>query len=291
MRLVMPLTRRAVLALAVLAAMPLLLARPAAAAQNVAESFVDENIHKGLDILRDKKLSVTQRRDQFETLLLGLVDVRRIGLFTLGQYRRTAPPDDVEAFIAAFRNYASAAYQSYFAQYTDQTLKVTGSTERTPTDFIVQTLLIDPNSSQQPAEVDFRVRTDTGKPVLVDVAYQGIWLSLEERDQFVAFLGQNNGNVRTLIAHLSELAVNLGKPTNLVLREGGFRRWPEPRLVLSPAMPARRRVDCAQVWRNWSSNGARPTGFPALQKCSTSRASALVCMAPRLPAVLTSMCA
>ena len=53
-----------------------------------------------------------------------------------------------------------------------------------------------------------------GKPVLVDVAYQGIWLSLEERDQFVAFLGQNNGNVRTLIAHLSELAVNLGKPTN-----------------------------------------------------------------------------
>jgi phospholipid transport system substrate-binding protein len=214
MRLSMPLMRRAVLTLAVLAAMPLLATRPAAAAQNAAESFVDENIHKGLDILRDKKLSVTERRDQFQTLLLGLVDVRRIGLFTLGQYRRSAPPDDVEAFIGAFRNYASAAYQSYFARYTSQTLKVTGSTERTPTDFIVQTLLIDANSDQQPAEVDFRVRTDTGKPVLVDVAYQGIWLSLEERDQFVAFLGQNNGNVRTLIAHLSELAVNLGKPTN-----------------------------------------------------------------------------
>src|SRR6267154_5538768 len=125
MRLVMPLMRRAVLVLAVLAAMPLLATRPAAAAQNVAESFVDENIHKGLDILRDRKLNTVQRRDQFETLLLGLVDVRRIGLFTLGQYRRTAPPDDVEAFVAAFKNYASAAYQSYFARYTDQTLKVT----------------------------------------------------------------------------------------------------------------------------------------------------------------------
>ena len=212
MRLPMPLMRRAVLMLAVLA-VPLT-TLPAAAAQNVAESFVDENIHKGLDILRDKKLSVAQRRDQFQTLLLGLVDVRRIGLFTLGQYRRSAPPEDVEAFIGAFKNYATAAYQSYFARYTNQTLKVTGSTERSPTDFIVQTLLIDPNSNQQPSEVDFRVRTDAGKPVLVDVAYQGIWLSLEERDQFVAFLGQNNGNVRTLIAHLSELAVNLGKPTN-----------------------------------------------------------------------------
>jgi len=210
MRLPISPTRRALLLAAALS--PVLTAGPAMAA-NVAESFVGENISKGLDILRDKKLTTVQRRDQFETLLLGLVDVRRIGLFTLGQYRRTAPPEDVEAFLNAFKNYATAAYQSYFARYTNQTLKVTGSTKRTDTDFIVQTLLIDPNSSQQPAEVDFRVRTDTGKPVLVDVAYQGIWLSLEERDQFVAFLGQNNGNVRTLIAHLSELAVNLGKPT------------------------------------------------------------------------------
>jgi phospholipid transport system substrate-binding protein len=206
------LTRRAMLVSATLAA-PLLATGPALAAANVAETFVDDNIHKGLNILSDKKLNLTQRRDQFETLLLGLVDVRRIALFTLGQYRRSAPPEDVEAFVNAFKNYATAAYQSYFSKYTNQTLKVTGSTKRSDTDFIVQTLLADPNSSQPPAEVDFRVRTDTGKPVLVDVAYQGIWLSLEQRDQFVAFLGQNNGNVRTLIAHLSELAVNLAKPT------------------------------------------------------------------------------
>jgi len=212
MRLPISPTRRALLLAALLSTSAVMTAGPAAAA-TVAESFVGENISKGLDILRDKKLTTVQRRDQFETLLLGLVDVRRIGLFTLGQYRRNAPPEDVEAFLNAFKNYATAAYQSYFARYTNQTLKVTGSTQRTPTDFIVQTLLIDPNSNQQPAEVDFRVRTDTGKPVLVDVAYQGIWLSLEERDQFVAFLGQNNGNIRTLIAHLSELAVNLGKPT------------------------------------------------------------------------------
>src|SRR5437763_15336187 len=208
-----PMPRRALLAIAMSAA-PLLLAGPALAAPNVAENFVDENIHKGLEILRDKRLSTVQRRDQFEGLLLSLVDVRRIALFTLGQYRRSAPPEDVDAFVNAFKNYATAAYQSYFAKYTSQTLKVIGSTERSPTDFIVQTQLIDPNSNQQPAEVDFRVRTDTGKPVLVDVAYQGVWLSLEERDQFVAFLGQNNGNVRSLIAHLSELAVNLGKPSN-----------------------------------------------------------------------------
>jgi len=211
MTLSSPLMRRAVLALAVLFALPLGMTQPAAAA-NVAETFVSDNIQQGLTILNDKKLSTAQRRDQFENFLLGLVDVRRIGLFTLGQYRRSAPPQDVDAFVAAFKNYAVAAYQSYFARYSNQTLKVTGSTERSPTDYIVQTQLLDPSSSQPPLEVDFRVRTDTGKPVLVDVSVSGIWLSLEERDQFTAFLGQNGGNVRTLIAHLSELSRNLGKP-------------------------------------------------------------------------------
>src|SRR6476620_9797571 len=158
-----PLPRRALLAMAISAAPLLLLAGPAMAA-NVAESFVDENIHKGLEILRDKRLSTVQRRDQFEGLLLSLVDVRRIALFTLGQYRRSAPPEDVEAFVNAFKNYAAAAYQSYFAKYTNQQLKVIGSTQRNPTDFIVQPQLIDVSSSQPPAEVDFRVRTDTGKP-------------------------------------------------------------------------------------------------------------------------------
>ena len=56
--------------------------------------------------------------------------------------------------------------------------------------------------------MDFRVRTDTGKPVVVDFSVAGIWLALEERDQFTAFLGQNNGNIPTLVAHLTDLANN-----------------------------------------------------------------------------------
>lgn len=210
----LPLLRRAVLALAMLAAAPLLAATPAAAAANVAETFVDQNLQKGLTILNNKSLSTAQRREQFQTFLFALVDTRRIALFTLGQYRRTAPPADVEAFVAAFKDYAGAAYQSYFARYSGQQIKVIGSQQRAPTDYIVATQLIDPTRSQPPLEVDFRIRTDNGSPVLVDVSVAGIWLSLEQRDQFVSFLGQNNGNIRTLIAHLSDLSVNLGKPAN-----------------------------------------------------------------------------
>ena len=201
-----PIPRRSFLAMAVATAASLVMSGPALASP--AEDYVQNNIGKGLSILNNKQLSTDQRRAQFEGFLLGLTDMKRIADFTLGQYRRAASPADLAAFENAFQNYATAVYQSYFAKYAGQTLKVTGSQARTSDDFIVATQLIDPNdhSGQEPLEVDFRVRTDTGKPVVVDFSVAGIWLALEERDQFTAFLGQNNGNIAMLVTHLGDLA-------------------------------------------------------------------------------------
>jgi ABC-type transporter MlaC component len=70
----------------------------------------------------------------------------------------------------------------------------------------VATQLIYPGKSGPPLEVSFRVRTDGPRPVVTDVSVEGVWLSLQQRDQFVSFLGQNNGNVKLLLSHLSELA-------------------------------------------------------------------------------------
>jgi len=179
-----------------------------ASASPEAETFVQTNITRGLGILNNHGASLDQKRSQFANFLLGLTDMRRIANFTLGSYRRTASPQDQDAFAAAFQSYAIAVYQSYFTRYAGQTLKVTSSQERAPGDTIVQTQLIDPNdhSGQPPLEVDFRILQDNGKLVVIDFSVAGIWLALEERDQFSSFLGQNNGSIPTLISHLHELA-------------------------------------------------------------------------------------
>lgn len=196
------LARRTLLATALV--VPFLTA-PALAA-DPAETFVSDNIQRSLALLNNKTLTPAAKRDQFEQFLTGLTDLKRIADFTLGQYRRSASPADVAGFESAFQNYAVSVYQFYFSKYSGQTLKVTGSTQRAPTDYIVSTQLIDPAKSGQPLEVSFRVRTDGAKPVVTDISVEGVWLSLQQRDQFVAFLGQNNGNVKLLISHLSELA-------------------------------------------------------------------------------------
>lgn len=201
------LARRAVLALVVATAGLLAVGTPAAAAPP-AEAFVQANVVKGLAILNNKALSADQKRTQFQNFILGLTDMKRIAKFTLGQYRNGASQQDQDQFAAAFQAYAIAVYQSYFAKYSGQSLKVVSSQERAPGDTIVTTQLIDPNdnSGNQPLQVDFRVLSDGGKFVVIDFSVAGIWLAIEERDQFSSFLGQNGGSIPMLIKHLRDLA-------------------------------------------------------------------------------------
>src|ERR1700761_3081221 len=134
----------------------LALAMPFASAQAAtpAEDFVQTNIQKGLHILNDGG-SKEQKRAQFRTFLLQLTDLKRIADYTLGPVKNTASPADLAAFEDAFREYAFAVYESEFSKYSGQTLKVTGSVERKPGDFLVTTQLIDPGakSGQDPIEV------------------------------------------------------------------------------------------------------------------------------------------
>lgn len=189
-------------------ALALCISASRAEAVTPAESFVSGNIQVGLAILGNKHLSETQRKTEFATFLLGVIDMKRIAEFTLGRYASTASPADKDAFARAFQDYAVAVYQSYFAKYSGQSLTVTRSTERAPDDFIVETNLVDPNnhSGQPPLEIDFRVRTDTAKPVIIDFGVAGIWIALSERDDFSAVLAEDHGNIAALIAHLHTIA-------------------------------------------------------------------------------------
>jgi phospholipid transport system substrate-binding protein len=201
---------RRVVLLGLLSLLPAISAASAAQAATPAEAFVSQSIDRGFAILNNHSLSSSARASQFQSFLEGLTDIDRIAKFTLGAARRTASPQDIAAFDTAFRAYAIQVYQSRLSQYSGQTLKVTGSTERQPGDYVVSTTLVDPSSKgKQPLRVDFRVLNDKGRMVVIDVAVEGIWIAITERDQFSAFLGQHNGSVTALAAHLDQLTAQL----------------------------------------------------------------------------------
>lgn len=200
--------RRMVLMMALLLALPFAFAVQSAHAANPAEAFVDQNIQKGLNILGDKTLSDQQRREKFRTFLMGLTDLKRIALFTLGPARRTASDAEKAQFVDAFRDFAVSIYESRLSSYSDQTLKVTGSQQTGRGDTIVNAVLVDPHAASAADKnlpVAFRVSSDNGKMVVIDVNVLGVWLAIEERDQFSSFLGDHGNSVTALTAHLKEL--------------------------------------------------------------------------------------
>ena len=173
---------------------------PIALAANPAEEFVSGNIQAGFDLLNDKSLDQAQRRERFAAFVMGLTDMKRVALFLLGRYAQGAAQGDLDAYFAAYQDYVLRAYQSYFGRYAGQSLHVTASRERAPGDYVVTTNMTGPNSAA--LEVDFRVRTDGAKPVLVDLGVAGVWLALAQRDEFLSVLAQNNGDIKALTAHL-----------------------------------------------------------------------------------------
>jgi phospholipid transport system substrate-binding protein len=202
--------RRIVLMMALLLALPFAFAAQPARAASPAETFIDQNVQKGLSILADKSLSDQARRDKFRTFLLGLTDLKRIALFTLGPAKRTASEAEKAAFVDAFRDFAVSIYETRLTSYSGQTLKVTGSQSTSRGDTIVNTTLVDPHAStNQPLPVAFRVSNSDGKMVVIDVNVLGVWLAIEERDQFSSFLGDHGNSLPALVAHLKELTAQM----------------------------------------------------------------------------------
>jgi len=172
-----------------------------AAAANQAETFVQQNIDRGYVILNNASLPADQRHMQFRNFMLSVIEIKRIGLFTLGQYANGAAKADIDAFTSAFTDYAVAVYESRLRKYKGLTLTVTGSIQRATDDVVVDADVVNPNaaSNAPPIKAAFRVRKSSdGKPVITDVQVEGIWLVLSQRSDFTGFLQQHSGRLSAL---------------------------------------------------------------------------------------------
>jgi ABC-type transporter MlaC component len=203
------------LVIAIIAAIAASLLAPFALAADApttpAETFVQQNVKKGLTILSDRGDAGAQTGAKFRAFLESLTDTRRIALYTLGPAVKSAAPADIDSFVAAFQDYATAVYQSQLSRYSGQSLAVLGSTQHAPGDFVVRTRVadatgkIDPNAS----EIDFRVVAAGDSFQILDASIEGIWIANNEREQFAAYLANNGNSVPALTAHVKKVTAGM----------------------------------------------------------------------------------
>lgn len=194
---------------AAVAAVTLTLGQPTpASADDGARAFTQTLIDQGFAILRDARADEATRVRRFTDFIVAHMDARKTALFTLGPYRRGAPAGVVEPFVEAFTAYSTAIYGAHLVDYSAATLRVTGDITNKPGDVTVMTLA-EGAGLREPLRIAFRLSRTGAAYKIIDAQVEGIWLSVEQRDQFASVLAQTRGDIASLTASLRDRATRL----------------------------------------------------------------------------------
>ena len=180
-------------------------------AQTESEEYVRQNANDVLASLNAPDLTPDERRAQFQAYMDEFTNLDAVAKFVIGKYSKRFTPEEMDLYLTSFRAYALAVYEYYFNEFRGRDVKVTGSTERTSRDAIVDTDIV--RADGQELEVRWRVLNRGGKYQVVDVALEDggnvIWLAIEQRAQFLSILDKNAGSVDALVTKIDSMTDEL----------------------------------------------------------------------------------
>jgi phospholipid transport system substrate-binding protein len=196
----MMLRRSILIAASIFFARALVPAIPAAAAADPA-AMISNLGSRALEVL-GKNATQTQRVARFRELLREDFDVPGIGRFVLGRYWNQATEEQRADYVKLFEDYIAMAYATRLAEYTGETLKVTGS--RPEADgAIVSSQILRP-AGAAPVKVDWRLTGRDGNYKISDVSVDGISMAVTQRSEFASVIQHNGGQVQGLITMLRQ---------------------------------------------------------------------------------------
>ncbi len=179
-----PISRRGLLGLAQVLPAALLLA-PATALADDRELVT---------LVANKALAVARAGGSpsgFRTLLRDYSAYQGVAMFALGRYQKFLPDGKKARYVTLALNFVANTFARNAKSFAGERFIATGAG-----DGMVRGKIQFANG--QTANVDWRVRG--GK--IIDVNIQGVWLTLQLRDQFTGVLGRNNGNFDALFSYL-----------------------------------------------------------------------------------------
>jgi len=178
----------------------LISARPAAAAADPA-AVITSLGNQALELLGnsvDPKLRVARFRQLFSEDF----DVPGIARFVLGRYWRIATEPQQQEFVKLFADYIALAYSNRLAEYSGETLRVTGS-RPAPDGSVVSSEIVRPNGAP-PAKVDWLLTPHDGAYKISDVVVEGVSMAVTQRSEFASVIQRNGGQVQGLITALRQ---------------------------------------------------------------------------------------
>ena len=167
------------------------------------DEFVQSIVDKASKVLANN-LSKEQRIKKLKLIAMESVDIRGIGLYTLGSHRKNLSDDKKKEYLNIFEEYFLKSFSSRLAEYTDPKIRVVSQKKLNEKYTMVSSVLLATEEKPE-VKINWRIVTkNPDKPLIIDVVIEGVSLAKVQKEEFNSIIQSNDGNINVLFANLKE---------------------------------------------------------------------------------------
>ena len=172
------------------------------------KDFVYEMVNDAISKLADKNLNQNQKSIFIEKIARENVDIKGLGLYTLGELRKSAAKENVSNFQKSFEKYFLKSLTSRLTDYSSSKFEIIGEDKKSSNYTIIKSKVI-PNDGGPEIKIDWRIYTkNPEKPLIRDLIVEGLSLARTQKEEFASILNSNNNDINFLIGKLKDFSVN-----------------------------------------------------------------------------------
>ena len=175
---------------------------------NNPKDFVNELVTDAISKLSDINLNKVQKSTFIEKIALENVDINALGLYTLGELRKSSNKDDISNYQKSFKKYFLKSLTSRLTDYSSSKFEILGEEKKSANYTIIKSK-ISPTDGGPEIKIDWRVYTkNPEKPLVRDLIVEGLSLARTQKEEFASILVSNNNDIKILINKLDEFVNN-----------------------------------------------------------------------------------
>ena len=172
------------------------------------QTFVKEMVNDAINTLSNKNLTDEEKANFIENLAMDNVDINALGLYTLGELRKSADKANLEKYQRTFEKYFLKSLTSRLTDYSSNKFEVISS-EKKSSNYTIVKSKIGKSENQPEIKIDWRVYTrNPEKPLIRDLIVEGLSLARTQKEEFASILSSNNNDINILITKLEEFLNN-----------------------------------------------------------------------------------
>jgi len=170
--------------------------------------FITELINEAITKLADKDLNKDEKSKFIEKIALNNVDIAALGLYTLGELRKSSDEQIIIKYQEAFEKYFLKSLTSRLTDYSSSKFNVLNFDKKSSNYTIVKSKII-PDDGGPEIKIDWRVYTKNQEnPLIRDLIVEGLSLARTQKEEFASILNSNNNDINILISKLEEFVNN-----------------------------------------------------------------------------------